>query len=50
VGGRAHPHGQAREARAHDLQLSSVGRRGIDRLLDAFRDIRGPLLVDAYLL
>ena len=34
----------------HDLQLSSVGRRGIDRLLDAFRDIRGPLLVDAYLL
>ncbi|HEX5859852.1 MAG TPA: zinc-ribbon domain-containing protein [Microbacterium sp.] len=33
----------------HDLQLSSVGRRGIDRLVDAFRDIRGPLLIDAYL-
>lgn len=33
----------------HDLQLSSTGRRGVDRLLDAFRDIRGPLLVDAYL-
>jgi hypothetical protein len=33
----------------HDLQLGSVGRRGVDRLLDTFRDIRGPLLVDAYL-
>jgi hypothetical protein len=33
-----------------DLQLSSTGRRGVDRLLDTFRDIRGPLLVDAYLL
>jgi hypothetical protein len=33
----------------YDVQLSSVGGRGIDRLLDAFRDIRGPLLVDAYL-
>lgn len=33
----------------HDVQLSSTGPRGIDRLLDAFRDIRGPLLVDAYL-
>jgi len=33
----------------HDVQLSSVGRRGMDRLLDAFRDIRGPLFVDAYL-
>ena len=33
----------------YDLQLSSVDRRGIERLLDVFRDIRGPLLVDAYL-
>ena len=33
----------------HDLQLTSLGRKGVDRLLDAFRDIRGPLLVDAYL-
>ena len=33
----------------HDVQLSSLGARGMDRLLDAFRDIRGPLLVDAYL-
>jgi hypothetical protein len=32
-----------------DVQLSSLGRRSMDRLLDAFRDIRGPLLVDAYL-
>jgi hypothetical protein len=32
-----------------DLQLSSVTRRGIERLVDALRDIRGPLLVDAYL-
>ncbi|WP_344059729.1 zinc-ribbon domain-containing protein [Microbacterium pumilum] len=34
----------------HDVQLSSMGRRGIDRLVDVFRDIRGPLFVDAYLL
>lgn len=33
----------------YDVQLSSVGRGGIDRLIDAFRDIRGPLFVDAYL-
>lgn len=33
----------------HDVQLSALGARGMDRLLDAFRDIRGPLLVDAYL-
>jgi len=33
----------------HDLQLSSVSRRGVERLIDAFRDIRGPLFVDAYL-
>jgi Probable Zinc-ribbon domain len=32
-----------------DLQLSSVGRRGIERIIDVLRDIRGPLLVDAYL-
>lgn len=33
----------------HDLQLSSLGRRGVDRLIDVLRDIRGPLLIDAYL-
>lgn len=32
----------------YDLQLSSLGRRGIDQLIDVLRDIRGPLLVDAY--
>ena len=32
-----------------DLQMTSVGVRGITRLLDAFRGIRGDLLVDAYL-
>ncbi|MDP9026582.1 MAG: endonuclease domain-containing protein [Actinomycetota bacterium] len=34
----------------YDLQLTTIGRRGTGRLLDTFRDIRGPLLVDAYLL
>ncbi len=33
----------------YDVQLSSVGRRGVDRLIDVLRDIRGPLFVDAYL-
>lgn len=33
----------------HDLQLSSLGRGGPDLLIDTFRDIRGSLLVDAYL-
>ncbi len=33
----------------YDLQLSSVGRRGLERLIDALREIRGPLMVDAYL-
>lgn len=33
----------------HDLQLSSTGRRGVDRIVDVLRDIRGSLLVDAYL-
>ena len=33
----------------HDVQLSTMGRRGLERLIDAFRDIRGPLFVDAYL-
>lgn len=32
-----------------DLRMASVGGRGITRLLDAFRGIRGDLLVDAYL-
>ncbi|QIG38703.1 hypothetical protein G5T42_03715 [Microbacterium sp. 4R-513] len=33
----------------HDLQLSGLGKKGVERLIDAFRDIRGPLFVDAYL-
>lgn len=33
----------------HDLQMSAVSRRGVDRILDALREIRGALLVDAYL-
>ena len=33
----------------HDLQVTGVGRRTIDRLLEEFRTIRGDLLVDAYL-
>ncbi|MEU1973051.1 zinc-ribbon domain-containing protein [Microbacterium sp. NPDC019599] len=33
----------------YDLQLSGWNRKGLDRLIDVFRDIRGPLLVDAYL-
>ncbi len=32
-----------------DLQMSAVGARGVSRLLDAFRSVRGDLLVDAYL-
>ncbi|MCM3778675.1 zinc-ribbon domain-containing protein [Microbacterium hydrocarbonoxydans] len=32
-----------------DLRMSSVGVRGITRLLETFRGIRGDLLVDAYL-
>ena len=34
----------------HDLQMSSMNRRGLERLMDTFRDIRGPLVIDAYLL
>ena len=33
----------------HDLRVSSIGVRTIDLLVDRLRDIRGPLLVDAYL-
>ncbi|SEB72155.1 Probable Zinc-ribbon domain-containing protein [Microbacterium hydrocarbonoxydans] len=33
----------------HDLTVSSVSVRTVDRLIDTLRDIRGPLLVDAYL-
>lgn len=32
-----------------DLQMSSVTERGVERIVDTLRDIRGPLLVDAYL-
>jgi hypothetical protein len=33
----------------YDVQAASLGKRGTDRLIDAFRDIRGSLLIDAYL-
>lgn len=33
----------------YDVQLASLGRRGVDRVIDALREIRGPLFVDAYL-
>jgi hypothetical protein len=33
----------------YDLQLSSMTARGLDRLFDVVRDIRGPVLVNAYL-
>jgi very-short-patch-repair endonuclease len=33
----------------HDLQLAGLNRPAYDRILDEFRDIRGSLLVDAYL-
>lgn len=41
--------GALRPIGPHDLTLGSVGRRGVERLLDELRVIRGPLLVDAYL-
>lgn len=41
--------GKLEKLGAHDVQLSSLGRRGLDRLMDEFRDIRGSLFVDAYL-
>ena len=33
----------------HDLQVGSWGRRAMGQLLDAFRAVRGDLIVDAYL-
>ena len=33
----------------YDVQLGTWSRTGLDRLIDALRDIRGPLLVDPYL-
>jgi len=33
----------------HDLQLASLGKKSVDALLDELREIRGPLLIDAYL-
>ncbi|MGJ0388332.1 zinc-ribbon domain-containing protein [Microbacterium sp. CGR1] len=33
----------------HDLQMPSVTARGIDRVIEALRDVRGSLMVDAYL-
>jgi very-short-patch-repair endonuclease len=41
--------GRLEKLAPHDLQLTSMNRRGLDRLIDVFRDIRGPLMVDAYL-
>ena len=32
-----------------DLQMSAWNRKGLERLIDTLRDIRGPLLVDPYL-
>jgi len=34
----------------HDLQMPSVSARGVDRIIDELRQIRGPLIVDAYLI
>ncbi|BDV29845.1 zinc-ribbon domain-containing protein [Microbacterium terricola] len=33
----------------HDLEMSAWSRKGLERLIDTLRDIRGPLLVDPYL-
>lgn len=33
----------------HDLLMPALSTRGVDRVIDRLRDIRGPLLVDAYL-
>lgn len=33
----------------YDLQVTSMNPRGLERLIDTFRDIRGPVMVDAYL-
>src|SRR6185312_8237659 len=33
----------------YDLQLSSMNGRGLARLFDVLRDIRGSMLIDAYL-
>lgn len=33
----------------YDLQLASMNARGFERLIDTLRDIRGPVMVDAYL-
>ena len=32
----------------HDLTAATISRRGVERLIDELREIRGPLLVDAY--
>jgi hypothetical protein len=32
----------------YDLQLNTLGRRGVDRIIEQVREIRGPLMVDAY--
>jgi len=40
--------GKLRPLGPHDITAATTSRRGIERLIDALRDIRGPLLVDAY--
>jgi very-short-patch-repair endonuclease len=35
---------------SYDLRMSSVTERGLLRVLDTLRDLRGPFMVDAYLL
>jgi very-short-patch-repair endonuclease len=41
--------GKLQKLGAHDLQLSSLNRLAYARILEELRNIRGPLLVDAYL-
>ncbi|MCU4672924.1 zinc-ribbon domain-containing protein [Microbacterium fluvii] len=40
--------GPLRPLGPHDITGATTSRRGIERLIDALRDIRGPLIVDAY--
>ncbi|MGG1909391.1 hypothetical protein AB1285_20430 [Microbacterium sp. NRRL B-14842] len=49
MGGRPAAHGEAGALGPFDLPLASVGTAGITRLIDRLRDIRGALMVDAYL-
>lgn len=42
--------GKLRPLGPHDITEATTSRRGVERLIDALRGIRGPLMVDAYLL